>query len=243
MKEIITFQSIDEKDKIILPIHYNHMVQAMIYNQLDEEVAEFLHEGGFKKEKRIYKLFTFSRLMGRFDLDRTNGKIRFHGPIKLIPYSKFSNSIGNRILSTKTVRLGNNILEAKELSVQKENVNDNEIKVEAISPITTYSTLFRKDGKKFTYYFNPQEKEFSEIIENNLKNKYQAFYNKDAPKGNVVIEPIGRSEMSILKYKGFIIKGYMGKFCMKGPIPLLRLGIEGGIGGKNSQGCGCIKII
>ena len=50
--------------------------------------------------------------------------------IKLIissPYSKFSNSIGNRIPSTKT-RLGNNILEKRIIS-SKENVNDNEIKL------------------------------------------------------------------------------------------------------------------
>ncbi len=52
MKETITFQSIDEKDEIVLPINYNHMVQAMIYNQLDEEVAEFYMKKVFKKKKK-----------------------------------------------------------------------------------------------------------------------------------------------------------------------------------------------
>lgn len=246
MKETITFQSIDAKDEIILPINYNHVIQAMIYNQLDEEVAEFLHEEGFQKGKRTYKLFTFSRLLGNYDLDKKNGLIKFNGPIKLIissPYSEFSNSIGNSILSARIIRIGNNKLEAKELAVEREIIDSDEIMVETMSPITTYSTLFRKDEKRFTYYFNPQEEEFSQIVNNNLKNKYKAFYLKDAPIENVIIEPIGGTRLSIIKYKDFIIKGYMGRFKMKGPIPLLQMGVESGIGGKNSQGCGAIKLI
>lgn len=246
MKETITFQSIDKKEEITLPINYNHMVQAMIYNQLDEKIAEFLHEEGFQKEKRIYKLFTFSRLKGSYNLDRKNGQIKFNSPIKLVissPYSDFSDSIGNSIISNRTIRLGNNELEVKELAVEREVVNNDEIKIKTMSPITAYSTLFRKDGKKFTYYFNPQEKEFSEIISNNLKNKYKAFYMKDPPEETVEVEPIDKSKMSIINYKGFIIKGYMGKFYMRGPGKLLQMGVEAGIGGKNSQGLGCIKII
>ncbi|HZJ76562.1 MAG TPA: CRISPR-associated endoribonuclease Cas6, partial [Oscillospiraceae bacterium] len=245
MKETITFQSINEKE-IILPINYNHIVQAMIYNQLDNEIADFLHEGGFKKEKRVYKLFTFSRLNGNYSLDRKNGQIRFDSPIKLTissPYSKFSNSVGNGILSNKTIRLGKNELEVKELAVKRETVNGNEIKIETMSPITAYSTLFRKDGKKFTYYFNPQEGEFSEIICNNLKNKYKAFYMKEPPEGVVEIESAGISKMSIINYKGFVIKGYMGRFYMRGPQELLQIGVEAGIGSKNSQGLGCMRII
>ena len=246
MKETITFQSIDRKGEIILPIDYNHMVQAVIYSQLDDEVAEFLHEEGFQKEKRTYKLFTFSRLLGSFNLDKKIGQIKFNGPIKLTissPYSDFSNSIGNSLLSNKNIRLGSNRLEPKELAIEKEVVDSDEIEIKTMSPITAYSTLFRKDGRKFTYYFNPKEEEFSEIISNNLKNKYKAFYLKEPPKGDVIIEPTNKSKMSIINYKGFVIKGHMGRFYMKGPKELLQMGVDAGLGSKNSQGLGCVKII
>ncbi len=246
MKETITFLPVNEKNEIVLPIGYNYMVQAMIYNQLDEEVADFLHEEGFRKGKRSYRLFTFSRLRGNYELDRRNGQIKFNGPVKLVvssPYSEFSNSIGHSILSSKTIRIGSNELEVKELAVEKETVNNNEIKIKTMSPVTTYSTLFRRDGRKFTHYFNPREDEFSNIISNNLKNKYKAFYMKEPPEKNVEIKPIGRSKMSIVNYKGFIIKGYMGQFYMRGPKELLQMGVDAGIGGKNSQGLGCIKIV
>ena len=246
MKETITLQSTNESAQVILPINYNHIVQAMIYNQLDEKVSKFLHEEGFKKEKRTYRLFTFSRLKGDYSLDGRNGQIKFNGPIKLVissPYSDFSNSIGNGLLSNRTIRLGNNELEVKQLAVEKEIVDNNEIKIETMSPITVYSTLLRGDGKKFTYYFNPKEKEFSEIISNNLKNKYKAFYMMEPPEGDVKIESVGTSKMSIINYKNFVIKGYMGRFYIKGPKELLQMGVGAGLGSKNSQGLGCIKMI
>ncbi len=245
MKEIITFNPIDS-DNTVLPIQYNHMVQGMIYKLLDEELANFLHEEGFQNEKRIFKMFTFSRIKGSYTLDKDSGLIIFDGPIKLTissHYDEFSNSIGNSFLRRQKVQLGNNYLEVKQLAVEKENVNSEEIKVRTLSPISTYSTLYRKDGKKFTYYFNPKEEEFSEIIENNLKNKYKAFYSEEPPEVGVEIKPLGATRLSVVSYKGFIIKGYTGKFAMKGAPDLLQLGVDTGLGSKNSQGFGCVKLI
>ena len=245
MKEIITFYPVDS-DKTILPIQYNHMVQGMIYNLLKKDVASFLHEEGFKNEKRAFKMFTFSRITGNYFLNKRNGEIIFKGPVSLTvssPYNKFSNSIGNNLLFRQKVRLGNNYLEVKKVTVEKEIVDKEEIRIRTLSPISTYSTLFRKDGKKFTYYYNPYEKYFSQTINNNLKNKYKAFYSEELPKNEVKIKPIGKTKMSVVKYKGFIIKGYTGKFNLTGPIPLLQLGIDTGLGSKNSQGFGCVEII
>lgn len=245
MKEIITFYPV-ESNKLVLPIQYNHMVQAMIYNLLKKELATFLHEEGFKNEKRVFKMFSFSRITGDYFLNKRKGEIIFKGPVKLTissPYSKFSNSIGNNLLSRQAVRLGNNYLEVKQVTVEKEIVDKEEINIKTLSPISTYSTLFRKDGKKFTYYYNPNEEDFSQTINNNLKNKYKAFYSEELPKGDIEIKPIGKTRMSIVKYKGFIIKGYTGKFNVTGPIPLLQLAIDTGLGSKNSQGFGCIEMI
>src|SRR5690625_2287690 len=188
LKETIILESVEQDREIILPIDYNHMVQAMIYNQLEEEVADFLHEEGFRKEKIIYKLCNFYRLLVRCRLDKKKGQIKFIGPIKLIissPYNDFNNAIGKNILTNKYIRLGNNKLVAKELSVKKEGVENQKIAINALSPITAYSTLLREDGRKFTYYFNPNEEDFSRITSDNLKNKYKAFYGEEPPKGDV----------------------------------------------------------
>ncbi|MBZ2175797.1 CRISPR-associated endoribonuclease Cas6 [Schnuerera sp. xch1] len=245
MKETLILEPV-KGNETILSIQYNHIIQAMLYNQLEEEISTFLHEEGFQKENRTYKMFTFSRLMGKFYLDKEEGKIIFYGPIKLTIssyYNEFSNSIGNNLLSSQTIKLGNNTLRVKELAVKQENIENNQIKIKTLSPIVTYSTLYRKDGKKFTYYFNPQEGKFSEIVSSNLKNKYKAYYLKDAPEEDVEIEPISKTKLSVVKYKDFVIKGYSGKFIMKGPVPLLQMGIGTGLGSKNSQGFGCVEVI
>ena len=52
-------------DNITLPVHYNHLIQAMIYQSLDDALAHWLHEEGFQCGKRRFKLFTFSRLLSR----------------------------------------------------------------------------------------------------------------------------------------------------------------------------------
>ena len=46
--------------KIELPTGFSNYIQAIIYNFLDRVSAQWLHEKGFKFEKRSFKLFTFS---------------------------------------------------------------------------------------------------------------------------------------------------------------------------------------
>lgn len=56
--------------KITLPIHYNYLVQAMIYKSISERLADFLHTRGFVYEKRQFKLFTFSKLFGEYRIKK-----------------------------------------------------------------------------------------------------------------------------------------------------------------------------
>jgi len=53
-------------DKLDLPIHYNEIVQGFIYNHISEDLSKWLHDEGFAYEKRSFKFFTFSRIMGQF---------------------------------------------------------------------------------------------------------------------------------------------------------------------------------
>ena len=55
-------------ENIRLPIHYNYLIQSLIYHSLDEEFAEFLHDQGYEVEKRKFKLFNFSRLLGQYEM-------------------------------------------------------------------------------------------------------------------------------------------------------------------------------
>lgn len=46
-----------------------------------------------------------------------------------------------------------------------------------------------------------------------------------------------------MKYKGFIVKSYSGRLFLEGPRSLLQMAVAAGLGSKNSQGFGCVKIV
>lgn len=68
-----------ENSSLKLPIQYNHLLQGLIYNNLDQVLSNWLHEKGHAYGARRFKLFTFSRLFGKRESE--NGRIRFDGPV------------------------------------------------------------------------------------------------------------------------------------------------------------------
>jgi len=81
MRLKVTFESISGDD-ILLPLHYNQVLQALFYNTLSEEIAKQLHTQGFPFEKRRFKLFVYSRIQERAKHDE-RGLLRFGPTITL----------------------------------------------------------------------------------------------------------------------------------------------------------------
>ena len=48
---------------VVFPRGYNEYLQAMIYNNIDKEQAQWLHDKGYAYEKRSFKLFVFSDII------------------------------------------------------------------------------------------------------------------------------------------------------------------------------------
>jgi len=59
---------------ILLPVNYNYLILSMIYRNITPSLSEFLHSEGYAYEKRRFKLFTFSRLKGKYIPSNINGK-------------------------------------------------------------------------------------------------------------------------------------------------------------------------
>lgn len=238
----LSFKSVEN---IILPIHHNNIIQAFIYNNIDRDLSRFLHNEGYSSNGRTFKLFTFSRILNRGKIK--DGKFHFGKEIEFVvssPLDNFCNSIANCMLQREDLRLGQNKVSTEGIQVYKEKVRDNEIVVETLSSIVVYSTLFRADGRKYTCYFVPGEEDFKRILSENLIRKYNALYNMDLPLDNEVkIESIGEAKLNITYYKNFLIKGSSGRFKIKGDRKLLQLGLDVGLGSKNSQGFGCVRIV
>ena len=233
---------------LTLPIHYNHLLQGFIYKNLtDNALRTFLHEVGFQNGKRSYKLFTYSRILGKSTFNPEEKTISFYSPIKLHISSfvdPFIQDLSNTFFKSNSLFLGEKGIELRSITVKEFSPKEPKVKIRMLSPIVTYRTA-EIDRKNKTIYFSPRDWEFSEQVRQNLLRKYMVVYGKEPEDDAFTIEYIGKEEpkLSIIRYHDTIIKGYNGHYLLQGNPELIRLGYFTGLGSKNSQGFGCFEEI
>ncbi len=235
---------------VVIPIHYNHLVQAMIYTNLSEDFAEFLHEHGYKYGKRKFKLFTFSRLEGRFKIKGNN--IAFFPPLHLIvasPINRFVQELTSGFIKNDYIHLSNQPLTLENVSVytpiEAPDFKE-ETKIQMLSPMVAYRSYIDKENKQKTVYFSPEDDDFVELLKRNLWRKYILLNGKELNDVYFDIEPvypINEKNFNVLKYKNTIIKGYTGVYKITGDPSLKKIAYETGLGSKNSQGFGCFRVL
>ncbi|NQS76792.1 MAG: CRISPR-associated endoribonuclease Cas6 [Peptococcaceae bacterium] len=234
------------EDGFEIPLHYNHILQGVIYNTIGRPLAGFLHNKGFMSNGRSFKLFSFSRLNGRYEIHKGKESIEFFDDVNMTissPVDEFCNSIANGMLTKRWIDLGSNRVEAKKMLVRQHRVEKQEVRIRTLSPIVVYSTLLRPDGRKYTCYFQPGDPDYDRLISGNLRKKYEAYYNEEAPAGDVKVERLSQVKMHVMNYKNTVIKGYSGKLLLTGPSELLQMAVDAGLGSKNSQGFGCVEVV
>ncbi|SET13032.1 CRISPR-associated endoribonuclease Cas6 [Anaerobranca gottschalkii] len=239
---------ITSEKEINLPIQYNHIVQGFIYENLADEVFRFfIHDEGFEFNKRKFKLFTFSKILGKFVIDKIGNRIIFQSPIKLVissPIDKFINEFGKALLEKDKFYLGKNNIQISKIEVvNKGNFSDN-VKIRTLSPIVIYSTV-EENGKKRTIYHKPGDESFTLLIRRNIEKKYQLLYKKEPPTDDFEIKAanLEKIRLAVINYKNTIIKGYSGDFILKGNPELISLAYDVGLGSKNSQGFGLFDFV
>jgi CRISPR-associated endoribonuclease Cas6 len=233
-------------EPVELPVHYGHLVQGMIYRGIENPLlSRYLHEHGFQLEKRRFKLFTFSRLMGeKSHMDRANKKLTLVPPLQLVicsPIPFIMQELGTGFLRQGRVRIGPAWLTVKEIATAQPRVETDRIQVRMLSPMAVYSTLPSVNGRKYTYYYSPFEPRFVELISANLIKKHYLIHGGPPLSELFSIKPIRVTDADhkITSYKGFTIKGWMGTYELQGDPALLQIALTAGLGAKNPQGYGC----
>ena len=237
---------LSSENTIHLPVHYNHLLQAMILNSIDDEAYRtFMHDEGYRYEKRQFKLFTFSKLSGKYSLSQDKKFIDFEEEIMFIVSSSQESFIKQleQGIKGKIIRLGSNELQVTKLIVKEESLTGDYLKIRTLSPIVAYSTIIEA-GKKKTLYYTPQDEQFSKVLRENIIKKYKSIYG-ERPLQNEDFDVLAiateKYQKSVVYYKNFIINGYSGNYVLLGNPVLIQLALEAGLGGKNAQGFGCIE--
>ncbi|GAP64533.1 hypothetical protein ARMA_2956 [Ardenticatena maritima] len=230
---------------LLLPVHYNQTVQGFIYHHLSASIAEYLHNTGWRDQKRRFPLFTFSRLFGAFS--RRNGQLAFEESVFFYvasPATDVLQSLASHLVRRETVRLGKSELLLHSVEVLQPQPLSRPLLLKALSPITAYSTLTAPDGRRKTYYYTPKEDEFGAQVLENLRKKLRAWTGEDIPPDGATFRPVRVSNRNLVvaRYKGTIIKGWTGIYELDAPEPYLRMALDAGLGAKNSQGFGFVQV-
>jgi len=231
-------------NQISLPVHYNQIIQGFLYHNLPTELGKFLHDVGFFYHNRPFKLFTFSKIFSK-KITINNSTAYFESPITIFissPVEDVSKSFAKSLLISEKISLKNQSLTLKSIEILQKPKFDFINKIKTLFPITVYKTIEKEDGKKITQYFFPEDPEFKDLVKENIRKKYSVIKETDLNDFEFDIKPLGYKK-KIIKYKNFVIKAVDGEFELKIQPEILETVYDAGIGAKNSQGFGMIKII
>lgn len=246
MRLTITLRGLD--GAVTLPLHYQYYLQGVIYRSLnDEAFAHFLHERGFRKEKRSFKLFTFSRLFGEHHVQHDAKTITFIDSFQwhvgtVLP--ELTQQLGEYLLLQPYVQIADQRVIVERVETEKRTIQQHEIEIDMLSPITAYSTYETVDGKKKTQFFDPHDEAFPHLVEKNFFNKYEAYYGFP-PSERLMIEPVDvrKNDRIVTSFKGFYITAWKGRYKLISSPDYLTFLYRVGIGGRNSQGFGMFRIV
>jgi CRISPR-associated endoribonuclease Cas6 len=233
-----------EGKDLALPVHYNQIIQGMLYRSLPRLLAKFLHDVGFFHNNRPFKLFTFSKIFAeKFNIH--NSTAYFKPPISIYISSaieEVSKSFAETVLQREKIILNRHPLTLKSIEIIPKPKFNQINKIRTLSPITVYKTIEKEDGKRFTQYIFPEDPEFSTLIKENIKKKYSIIKGTELEDFEFEIKPINY-KVKPLKYKDYIIKAVDGEFEIKTYPEILEAVYDAGLGAKNSQGFGMIEIM
>ena len=227
---------------LILPINYLHILQAIIYRGIGDEggMSTFLHDTGYRFEKRSYRMFTFSWLQGKYEI--VNKQIIFRNqvffevrsPENLLILKMMKNFHDNGVC------FGEKHYRNVEVLVSDEMVEENNIRIKMLTPICVYSTA--EDGN--TYFFKPEDEGFSEKLDYSFRRKYAA-YTGIVPEEGISIRVINilPKDKIVTRYQGTMLSGYKGEYQIAGKRKYLDFLYQTGLGSKNTQGFGMFDIV
>ena len=239
MEITVTFR----KDRINLPIATFSVVQGLLYRAMEEDPQYSLqvHENGRTVQGRKYKLFNFSELKGTYRIEgyticflsEATLTVRAMDPRLIHLLFSYFNSHRRVTLGAQEVEVGKVILDDLRIFAPS-------ITVRTLSPITVYRT----EENGHTTYFSPEDPEFYKGIQINAHRKWCSYYGS-AEGFSLEIRPLAgmRSRKCATRFKDTFITAWHGSFVLTAPPGVLDFLYQTGLGSKNSQGFGMIRLI
>lgn len=228
-----------KSERLVLPLNYKSIIQGVIYNMMNrEEEGCFYHNQGYRQEEKVYKMFVFSDLYGKYQIE--NKSIIFNDEIKLYISSLDKNLfkiIYDYLKQNDYLFINNqkvNIEEIDIINLPHFRGNKN-ITIKTLSPVVVYTSR-----DKYFKYYNPYDKEFEDLIRNNIIHKMQA-YNYPITECIFTIEEIIFEKKRLVHFKNTFYEAYQCELMINTNYETLKIIHDTGLSAKGSCGFGMIE--
>lgn len=221
-----------------VPFNYNYQLQSAVYSKLAEiNESDFWHDNGYG-EKNKFKAFVLGSLKGNYTIidkhlcftDTVSFELRS-------PVFEFCDAFQRSLELNPHIKLFDTVLDVYGANIINKHINSNSVVFETVTPVVVRSTL--PDG--YTLYYSPTDVEFVKGIKQNFIKKYSAVYGECPTE--IEVNPLGIHKKVVTNYKGTWINAYNGRYELKGDSKSLEFIYNSGLGIKNAQGFGMVRII
>ncbi|MCP4213718.1 MAG: CRISPR-associated endoribonuclease Cas6 [bacterium] len=241
------------KETIKIPLNYNRHLRDLIYSNLSTLLADFKPERGPAFEKKHFSLFSFSKIFGDFNIltEKNNQKsIVYSSEIHFFvssPYDLLIREFAARIEPGTMATLGRCVvaIESAEIMPPPVFAKTPRTLIRMLSPISMRAERPDESDNKEYYYPSPENKEFSQLVQRNLLEKYLEFNGRKPKDDAFEIKPhyfSAKKNSHTIKFKDFTIKGYSGIFKIFGSREMKQFAYDCGLGERNAQGFGLFDI-
>ena len=227
-------------ESLKLPINYQPILQGVIYSFFDQDsFGDFIHNQGFRADKRVFKLFSFSNLYGKYTVEDHSIIFEDHFYFYIASASEeFIRLIyvflqrNHRLLIRDTIV---NVTKMKlmELPYFK---GKQALSISSLSPVVAYRT-----ENNYVNYFKPSDSAFEDICIGNLREKQKALKN-DAEELFFHVEKVNYEKKRLLKFKNTFYISYLFEMDITANYPALKLIYDTGLSSKGPAGFGMVSI-
>ena len=239
-----------------LPFNYEYLLSAVVYKtlaQADPTFADWLHERGYDRTGRNFKLFHFSRLNLPY--------VRHHdGALQLAEGRNAGWKLGFCVDETlEKFVLG--LFRQHRFGVGDGSLRPVDFNVEQVSvlppPVFTDVMRFRtqsplhlstqREGDRYAHYMSPEEEGYAAIFFENLRRKWVEARALPLESGLDLLPDCrlwvhSMPKRKMVNVKGTDIIGYLFDFEVRAPADWLAVGYDAGFGAMGSQGFGWCEL-
>ncbi len=239
--QLVVYVNLEEP--LVLPINYHHILQAIIYDGLSitPDYSEFLHEIGYTRGQRQYKLFQFSQLEGPYQIREKKIIFTSHVTFEVRSPEPLLIRLLGSAFWTNGIRFGKRAYMNIEMELYDYTIENTDLLICMKSPIIVYETDLERGE---THYISPDDTRFYQLISHNFFRKYEAYYGV-SPCSDIEINLAGNHKIKkyVTRYQGSYLTGWYGTYRLSGERKYLDFLYQSGLGSKNAQGFGMFEVL